>query len=793
MLLETLAQDARFALRTLRLTPVFAATAVLTLGFGLGLNTMLFTLFNTYVLRPLAVSQPYSLYQLSFTTQGGRNGKFDWEQYQQIRTQSPVFSETLGTAQFGTRVAERNLEGALVTGNYFTMLGVKMALGRPILPDDASASSGPVAVLGYRLWQSMFAGDAAAIGRKLLVNGHPLEVIGVCAPDFDGMPGEDTRPDFYVPLTMQSAVAPGTNVLFVVGRLRPGVTPERAAEALTVLGRSLTAKLPEQDRVLQALLVSRATAVPLDARILAVFSPLIVVFGLVLVICCANVTNMMLARALARQREIGVRLALGATRGRLIRQLLAENLLLASLAGITGLQVSSLAIGAAQRLLVSTLPVSYTGLVVLAPLTVDRRVLLFLLLAAALTTVISGLAPALQATSVSLVGALRGEFSGRFRSSRLRHALVISQIAVCLLFLVLTGVLLRNSANLQQTEVGYDRRGVVSPLIFSRIEDGAAARLARHLATQPWVGSIAAAMRAPLSGKVRSIRVEPAGRASTVISGYNLVSPEYFEMLHIPILRGRNFTAGESQSEASVAIVSQATARLFWPGQDALGKTIGAAGLHSRAVVIGVAKDVVSGMLFQGVDASMVYFPTSIASAHAPTLMVRSRTDSGTARGLLEKSLTTVLPDRGSLAVALEDSFVLQVYPFRAAMLIAFVLGAVALVLTVSGMYGVMSYLVGRRAREIGIRMALGATPGSVVALVLSQSGRLAILGVGFGLACSLALAKLLGHVFFMLRPFDLAAYGAALAVIALAALAASFFPTRRATRINPMDTLRAE
>jgi ABC-type antimicrobial peptide transport system permease subunit len=371
--------------------------------------------------------------------------------------------------------------------------------------------------------------------------------------------------------------------------------------------------------------------------------------------------------------------------------------------------------------------------------------------------------------------------------------LVVSQVAVCLLLLVLTGVLLRNSAALQQLEVGYDTHAVVSPLIFSRTQDADAARLARHLETQPWVSTVAAALRAPLSGRMRSTPLKPAGRNRAAASGYNMVTPEYFDLLRIPIQRGRNFTAVEARAKASVAIVSQATASLFWPGEDALGKTIDAPQLHLTGTVIGIAKDVVSGMLFDGIDRSMVYFPAQVGSAEARTLLVRGKMDSDRTRQLVEKSLSDVLPDRGSLALAAEDSQLVQVYPFRAAMAIAFGLGAVALLLTISGMYGVMSYSVGQRTREIGIRMALGASPGSVVGLVLGQSGRLAIVGLALGLTGSLALAKLLSTAFFMLRIFDLAAYGVGLGVVALAALAASYFPSRRAARINPMDTLRAE
>ena len=788
MLLEALAQDARFALRTLRRSPAFAATAVLTLGAGLGLNTMLFTLFDAYVLRPNAVTDPYSLYQLSFTTRANANSAFDWEQYRQIRSQSPIFSDTVAAVGFGARVGGRSLEGLLVTDNYFTMLGVKMAVGRPILSDDRA-----VAVLSYRLWQSMFGGDRAALGQKLLVNDTPLEIVGVAAVDFDGMPRQDTPPDFYVPVIMQKAVVPGLDRYAVVGRLRPGITAENARTPLTVLLRSLTVDRPEEERAVQAVLTSRATAVPLEFKVVIVFLPLLVVFGLVLAICCANVMNMMLARALARQREIGIRLSMGAARGRLIRQLLSENLLLASLAGLTGLAVSTVGLGAAQRLLASTIPKSYAGLIVLAPLTPDRRVFLFLLFAAAVVTVVSGLAPALQASRVSLVGALRGEFSSRFRSTRLRGALVVSQVAVCLLLLVLTGVLLRNSAALQKLEVGYDTHALVSPLIFSRTPEADAARLARHLEMQPWVSSIAAGLRPPLSGRVRSTSLKPAGQERAATSGYNIVTPEYFELLGIPIQRGRKFSAEEARAKASVVIVSQATGRLFWPGEDPLGKTIDAPQLHLSGTVIGIAKDVVSGNLFDGVDRSMVYFPAQIGSADARTLLVRGKVDSDRTRQLVEKSLSDVFPDRASLALAADDSLVLQVYPFKAAMGIAFGLGAVALLLTVSGMYGVMSYSVGQRTREIGIRMALGASPGNVVRLVLGQSGRLAIVGLALGLAGSLALAKLLSIAFFMLRPFDLGAYAVGLGAVALAALTASYFPSRRAARINPMDTLRGE
>ena len=335
--MPTLFQDFRFAIRLLRRIPGFVFTVVITLGIGLGLNTALFTLFNAYVLRPIAVRDPYSLYQLSATTKGLRKGRnvqrwdYTWEQYQAIRGM-PMFSEVLATRGFYARVAERNAEGALVSGNYFGMLRARIVLGRAILPEDAATpGSAPVVVLSDQLWKSAFAGDPGVLGRKIVINAQPFEVVGVCGPDFNGM-GEWGE-DFFVPATMGKALVPGPEDFNIVGRIAPAMSLAAARAGLTLTVRQMTENLPEDDRAVEALLTSRATQLAMNPRMLAVFSPLIGAFVLVLLICCANAANMMLARAIARQREIGVRLAIGASRARLVRQLLSEGLLLAALAG----------------------------------------------------------------------------------------------------------------------------------------------------------------------------------------------------------------------------------------------------------------------------------------------------------------------------------------------------------------------------------------------------------------------------------------------------------------------------
>jgi predicted permease len=799
---KTFLQDARFAIRVLRRTPVFGITAVLTLGIGLGLNTMLFTLFNAYVLRTAAVENPYSLYQLEYATKtGSRITNFSWAQYQAIRSGSPAFSDVSASRQFYARFGDRNVDGLLISGNYFTMLGVKMALGRFILPEDTSA----VVVLGNQMWKSDFASDPGILGRKILINGHSFEVIGVCAQGFSGLGLTSVTPDsFYFPVAMAKQLLAGADPSFaIVGRVAGGFSVDAARAALTVAVRRATEELPETDRAAEAVLTSKATLLPLEPKVLAVFSPLIVAFLLVLIICCANVANMMLARAIARQKEIGVRLALGASRGRLIRQLLSEGLLVAALSAGAAFAIALFATIGSQRLLVSTLPRTYASLLSLIPLKLDGNVLIFLVLAAGSATILSGLAPALQATRVSLTDAMRGEFSTKFRTSRLRYALVVSQITVCLLLLVVTCVLMRSSSSLQNTNVGYDTRGIVYPIFFNRAQASPNLQLTQYLAAQPWVDSMAVAVRPPLGGSVRTISITLPGKNQTEAAGFNLVSAEYFGLLGIPILRGRNFGKPETDSEAPVAIVSEATARHLWPNQDALGQTMDigklkrGAGMDQpdigRAVVIGIAKDVVSGLVFEGPEPTMIYFPTSLTAKRSPMLMIRARLDSVTARNSLEAVLKAAMSDRPAVAVSMEDGFALQAYPFLAASWIGFVLGLIALALTVSGMYGVMSYLVSQRTKEIGIRMALGASPGNVVGLILRQSAWLTGLGIAIGLVLSLGLVRMLTHVFYMIRTFDALAYVAGVGVVAIAAAASAFIPSRRASRIDPVETLRAE
>ena len=804
-------RDLRYALRTLRSAKAFGVTVVLTLGIGLGLNTMLFTLFNAYVLHPFAVRDPHTLYQISWTTARNEQSAVSWEQYQDIR-RSFIFSDAFACSPVLARVESRNLQGMSVSGNYFTMLGVGASLGRPILESDVSTPGvGAVVVLSHQLWKAAFAGDPGMIGRTIRISGQPFEVIGVTPKNFFGIAGVPI--DFFIPITMQSAVVPGPDLfgpdkprgLQVIGRLGEGTPLRSARAALTVWIKHVTETLDKNERAIQANLTSRATPFPLDSDLLVIFIPLLVVFGLVMVTCCANVSSMMLARALGRQREIGVRLAMGAQRTRLIRQLLSENILLSLLAGVVGFAVSLASIGGAQRLLAATLPPSIMSVVHIgiAPLDPDYRVFLFILAAAGVSTIVFGLAPALQATRTSLVEALRGEFGARAPSSKLRSALVVSQISVCLTLLVLAGILLRGSTAYQHTDVGYNTHGIVYPLFIGH---GAKAselpKVAERLSTEPWVNQWAAAWRPPLYS-LAEIPVTTAEGTQSIEANYNLVSPEYFKVLDIPILRGRNFSKAEAESEAPVAIVSQATAQKFWPNQDGLGKSIildgkavppATAPLADHAVIIGISKTVSSGNLTKGgPDATMIYFPTSQKAKRAMTFLIRGKGDVSTATHQLERVLDATIPNRPVISISLDEMFLTQAYPFLAAAWTAAMLGGLALLLALSGMYGVLSYLVGQRTKEIGIRVALGATPAMVVRLILNQSLKFAAWGVGVGMVLAFGGSLLLRHLITRINAYDGVSYAIGCLTVILAALVAAFVPSSRASRIDPVETLRAE
>jgi predicted permease len=796
-------RDLRFALRGFRRAPAFAATVVLTIALALGLNTTAFTIFDAYVLRPIAVRDPFSLFELRWLDRAGHPHAFTWDEAEAVRA-LPVASAGFAYQRIQARVDGRPLFGAAASGDALGVLGATMALGRPLLPDDATPPAGaPVIVLSHDAWRGRFGGDSSIVGRTVLVRGVPLTVVGVLARGFGGI--SSVPPDFWVPLPVASRLtgAPdpfgpkGETSLRVVLRLRPGRDAEAArAAAAPVLAR-LTREHPDSLRALGAEVTPLASALPRDAETFAMFAPILAAFGLVLLIACANVTNMMLARAIARQREIGIRLTLGAGRGRLVAQLLTESVLLAVPAAALGFVLSRWSVDAGVRLMFATMPQAFVPYVRVVPLSPDPRVFAFLLAAAVGSALLFGLAPALQATRASVVQASRGNFDQELRPGRMRSVLVGAQITVCALLLIVTGVLLRGAERARHLETGMQTAHGVQLVLADRSRAASLERLRRDRD----VLAVAGAVSSPLDGSFPLLPMRALGERALVQTAYNFVSGSYFPVLGVPIVRGRAFTEAEERAGSAVAIVSASTAHRLWPGRDAIGQRLqlgveppagGGLARVRTAEVVGVAGDAVSGWLGTGRARPVAYFPTSV-DAPGTNVVARVAGDAVRARDRLDRELSAAEPGAVEEIHTLDDYLAVQRYPFHAFSMVSAAVGAIALALTVLGIYGVLAYTVAQRTREIGIRVALGAAVADVVGAVLGQSMRLAAVGLAAGAVLALGASRLFASVLVIVNTFDPLGYLGGAAVVLLACVLAGYAPSRRAARVDPLVALRAE
>jgi predicted permease len=785
-------------------------TIVSTVGLGLGLVAVAFSVLNAVWFRTDRVPNVHEIYTLERprTSEDGHPG-FTRAQFEALLRDTDVFSAAYAEVpEVDIRFEGRRFSGTLTTGNFFQVVGVGTAIGRVFSPaDDGPGVGRPVMVLSDRGWERLFDRAADVLSRKVLVNGVEFDVIGVTPPDFRGL--TVAPPDFWAPLSTLAYARPrrgGSDAdleVDIIGRLAPGLAQPTAQARVAVWAAHLSDARADQPRDAGVTLVPRNGTARQPAEALLITVPLFFGFGLILLIGCANVTNLLLARAVARQREIGIRLSIGAVRSRIVRQLLTESLLLALLAAAAGLAISRIALRVIINGVLTSWPPEIGDIRLLMP-AADWRVVLFLIAGAVLSTVSFGLVPALQATRIEPLRTIRGEVIRDARPGRARDFLVGLQVCASALLLICAAVFLRSAFAAATVNPGIRTSDTVSVEIANEAYRSSVVRI---VATEPLVAEVAASW----PGVAAPSRTAVAqARSANAVVGYKLVSPEFFAVMGTPVLRGRAFTAGERSPAQAVAVISEATARTLWPASDAIGQVVRLApdatsgdrranepALDNRSfTVVGIVPDV-PGFHIAPLPKAMVYFPADVTTP-ATSLFVRVHGDADVARQALTDRLATIAPDFGEV-FALRWVIRMETYLLKLAFWMTVVLGGLALALTLSGLFSVLSYLVEQRTREIGVRMALGATMQDIARLVLAQS----VTPVGAGLLVGAATAagasalllttsaaETIGQIVHVLDPV---AYVASLLVIITACLAAASIPAMRAARLDPASTLRQD
>jgi predicted permease len=808
--------DLQYALRTFKRAPLSALTIVVTVAIGLGVVAVLFTVLNVLLFKTDSVPDVTEIYAIARPQQAnGDLSKFTRPRFEASRSETNVFSDAYAALNnVDLRVDGRMMAVNLVSASFFRVVHVNPIMGRALsAADDDRAGGNPVVVLSDKGWQRHFNRAPNVIGRTVLVTGAPYEIVGVMPEGFRGL--EVSAPDFWAPLARVADFVPAVRGsedqvgIEIIGRLKPGVSMESARAQLAAWDSNQSATT---DRTMSIELVPRRGTVndPLEA--VAVFTPLFFAFGLILLIGCANVANLLLARGVARQREIGIRLSIGASRRRIVRQLLTESVLLALAAAAGGYLVSRLALQGAVYWAMRTMPIDL-GDVNLSVPAADWRVALFLVLSAIAATAFFALAPALQATRIEPVRTLRGELVKDARPGRARNMLIGVQVFASALLLICAAIFLRSAMSSSEFNPGFR---TADTLLMDAINDGKHDAMLHALTSDPTV-TVLAGVRPPfLALPPRAFGDAGAGKFGLT---YKYVSAGYFDVLGVPIVRGRAFTTAESD-EHPVAIVSESVARTLWPNGDGVGETFriepdltaqenggfliinpearaAGAPLTPRTVtVIGVSKDV-AGFRVTDVREAGVFLPTTV---HAPKtfLVARIQGDPDLARQTLLERLTRIDPNMGMI-MTLRTVARLETFFLKMAFWVSVILGGLALLLTVSGLFSVLSYLVEQRTREIGVRIALGASSQKVTQLMLAQTTRPVLFGLlaGAGLAASLATFVLTTEAGAMISAIvhvtDPVAYLSSLLVIVVACLFAAWIPASRAARVDPMKTLRQE
>jgi putative ABC transport system permease protein len=804
-------QDLRYSLRMFRKHPGLTVVAALSLALGIGGNAAMFSLINGALIRPLPYADPDRLVRI--TEAYPKAGAVAMQEQSRTMEVAAYWAD-LGVNLTGEGEAV-HLSSSFVSANLFSLLGARAEIGRTFDPEESRPGRDRVVLLSHSLWQSKFAGDAGVIGRSVMIDGVTRQVVGVMPPEFNF---PSTRTQVWAPARFDPANRNEYweyDWMLLVARLRPGATMRQAQSELPMLISQIRSQAPwkmADDWNANSKVI--ALQEDLSGGVREKLFLLVAAVGCVLLIACANVASLLLARTAARQREVAVRAALGAGRGRIVRQLLTESLALAFLGGALGLVIARVSLSTLKSVLLA-------DNLLLASARIDWQVLAFLAALAILTGLAFGLAPAMQASRLNLAEAFkaRGQQGSGLVGMRLRSSLIVGEVALAVVLVVGAGLLVNSLWRLTQVDPGFSSERIVTAHVYPQRSQGAAGEdraatialydeLLRRARSLTGVAAAAAANTEPLSGEIPLLPVEMEGHpfapgkpATLLWSG--AVTHDYFQIMRIPLLAGRRFTEADGDNSAKVALVSAATARQFWPGENPIGKNIRVLWERERRTVVGVVGDVRQFNL-AGQSPSIIsgafYMPYPQSTSldrklpTAMTLILRTAANAPQLASDLRQLVASVNPNAPVSEVRTMDAAVAaSTSSSRSLMWLFISFSAAALILAAIGAYGVVSYSTAQRTYEMGVRVALGATRANIFGLVLGQSLRLVLTGLAIGVAASLALTRLMTGFLYGVTATDPLTFLAVSLLLIITGLLAGYFPARRASRVDPMVALRSE
>jgi putative ABC transport system permease protein len=809
--MQSFLQDLRFGARMLRRNPGFAIAAIFTLALGIGGNTAIFTITSSVLLKALPYDAPQQLISLDAQGKDGQSHCCSLNRFDFLRDRGQSFSGVVAAANDNFNLTGRGeplqVPSARVSANFFDLLGIKPQLGRFFVPDEGQPAGKPVVVISDGLWHSRFGGDPSVISQTIALDGTPYDIIGVLPAGIQFpflAPADVWTPRYFEhSLFTTQRLRMGVSYLTIIGRLGPGVSRDRAVAEMNLLHQQYHQEnpaAPDADAGLSMIVTDLQDSVVANIRgMLLMLSGAV---GVVLLIACANVASLLLSRALSRRKEIAVRTALGAQRSALIRQLLTESVLLAFLGGLLGLGLSWVATKYFATLGNNNLP---QGM----PITMDARVLLFMLAISILTGILFGIFPALQLSRTNVNQTLRDEgrgSTGGHRRMQLRGILVVGQVALSLMLLIGAGLLVRSFSRLLSVEPGFDPQNVLTMNVSLPTVKYADAQkqiaffddLSRRVSALPGVRSAAISAALPLVPK-RITPVLPEGQPEVSLAErpfiiIEAISPAWFKTMHVPLQAGREFTEADNAQSPKVVIVNQALARRYWPNENPVGKHI-VVGRQSASEIIGVAVDVKNRGL--ALDAApQLYLPFPQLPWGNMNLLVRTAANPNAMVSAVRAQVAAIDSDQPVTNIQTVDEIMdgSRAQP-RFILLLLGVFSAVALVLAIIGIYGVLAYSVAQRRQEMGIRLALGAEKSDILRMVVRYGLTLTMIGVVIGLVAALALswimASMLSGLLYKISARDLTTFVLAPVVFLAISLLASYLPARRATQVDPNEALR--